>query len=200
MRAINLQSSCINDQRISRWCLNFWAYRSIACKKKKKKNRTRNEIPTVTGARVYAAVHDITLYQVLAHHGSKVNSVLFVLPATCRPLALIYSPRCFSPPNNEHETLSLDHHWLGSNDFWNCFVSPFPAHTCHRCCCGWERAACQNRAWRAISNRADCAPFALSSIIHFFVGKGCRAMQTEKWVFCCSGLHSLPLWRQHDLL
>lgn len=72
------------------------------CKKKKeekkKKNRTRNEIPTVTGARVYAAVHDITLYQVLAHHGSKVNSVLFVLPATCRSFALIYSPRCFSLP------------------------------------------------------------------------------------------------------
>ena len=65
---------------------------------KKKKNRTRNEIPTVTGARVYAAVHDITLYQVLAHHGSKVNSVLFVLPATCRSFALIYSPRCFSLP------------------------------------------------------------------------------------------------------
>lgn len=28
-------------------------------------------------------------------------------------------------------------------------------------------AACQNQAWRAISNWADCARFSLSSIIHF---------------------------------
>lgn len=63
-------------------------------------------------------------------------------------------------PNYKHKTLSLDHHWLGSNDFWNCFVSP--SLSTHVTDVVWVRmAACQNQAWRAISNWADCVRFGL---------------------------------------
>lgn len=46
---------------------------------------------SVTGVQ-YATVHDMTAIQVSAHQSSKINSVLFGLPATCRSFNLIYPP------------------------------------------------------------------------------------------------------------
>lgn len=77
--------------------------------------------------------------------------------------------------NIKHRILSLDHHWLGWNDFCNCFVSP-SLHT-HVTDDVWlSMAACQNQAWRVISNWDGCVVF-LPLLI--FVGE-CRVMQTEK--------------------
>lgn len=74
----------------------------------------------------------------------------------------------FSPADNKHETRLLDHHRLGSKDFWNCFVSP-SLNTYVAVVVKFEMAARRNQAWLAISNWADCAQFVYLVYFSFFV-------------------------------
>lgn len=74
----------------------------------------------------------------------------------------------FSTNNNKHETQPLDHNRLGSNDFWNCFVSP-SLNTYVAVVVKFEMAARRNQAWLAISNWADCAQFVYLVYFSFFV-------------------------------
>lgn len=107
----------------------------------------------------------------------------------CLPLVILslsFTRLTVFLPNIKHKTLSLDHHWLGSNDFWNCFVSP-SLHTRVTDVVWWSMAACHNQAWRAISKWSGCSWFALSFIIHFC--QRVRSNVGEVAVFCCSRVH-----------
>lgn len=158
-------------------------------------NRTSSEISA-------AMAPDITVHQAAAHQCGRINWVLVVLPATCRSFALIYPPCCFLPlpPPNRHGTLSLDHHWLSSNDIEIASL-PLPCAHTSQMLFGWQWPHAKNQAWRAISNWADCVQFSLASIIHFylfiFLSGGRTVMTSAGCSFFVSWCFSL--WRaEHD--
>lgn len=104
-----------------------------------------------------------------AHQSGLTNAVKSTLCyLCCLPLVVLsLSFTRLTVLNVRHKILSLDHHWLGSNDFCNCFVScsvRTHTHTSQT-----SMAACQNQAWHAISNWDGCVHFGLSSITDFLL-------------------------------
>lgn len=161
------------------------------------KNTTSSEMCSVTGVQ-YATEHDVTVVQVSAHQSSKINSVLFGLPATCRSFTLIYPPSRFSLSFCFIQTSPKHCRWtITDSAQMTSEIALFPLPCTHmsQMLFGWEwlRAKIKRNVPLAIELTAR-----RSALLPLFIF--CQRVWNEKR-FCFFCIRVLVLfWTEHDTL
>lgn len=150
---------------------------------------------------------DITAHKMRACQCSQINSVLFVLwlPLSFTPLAVFIVFFFF-------QTSCKHCHWtITDSAQMTSEIALFPLFCAHmsQMLFGASMGACQTHAWHAISNRADCAPFALILPLFIYVGGGhvrhtkrtlCRLWPGQSRMWCSNDSSRAWFWSKFRIL